>query len=171
MIQEVKRNYEDRYSFADFVRLSEEATIQSVVNVDDDRFLNPAHMISEIQQYCKETGQQVPVTPGEIAKCVYDSLVDSYQKAIGEIVEMTGSRYETIHIIGGGSQNTVLNQRIADATGKTVFTGPIEATAAGNLLVQFMCKRNIVNLKEARKIIAHSFPITEYRRRSRNEQH
>ncbi len=89
MIQEVKRLYNDHYSFADLVTLSKQyESFQSIVNVDDQRFLKPDNMIEEIQQYCRETNQEIPSEPGEVAKCVYDSLVESYQKAIVEIEEI-----------------------------------------------------------------------------------
>ncbi|PSL36273.1 L-rhamnulokinase [Planomicrobium soli] len=163
MIQEVKRNYDNRYSFAELVEKSKEVTEKTaIVNVDDQRFLKPANMIEEIQQYCRETNQKVPEHPGEIAKCVFESLVVSYKKAISEIEDIFEKEFHSISVIGGGSQNELLNQLIADATKKEVFAGPVEATAIGNLVVQFIAHGAIKDIKEARHIISQSFEVKKY---------
>ncbi|MCK0472912.1 rhamnulokinase [Halalkalibacter sp. APA_J-10(15)] len=164
MIQEVKRLYDDAYSFAELVQLSKQySSFTSILNVDDQRFLKPDDMIKEIQAYCKETKQQVPHQPGEVAKCVFDSLAESYQKAIVEIEEMIEKEYETIHVIGGGSQNEQLNQLIADKTKKIVSAGPVEATAIGNVVAQLMALRELNEITDARKVIANSFELKRYR--------
>ncbi len=163
MIQEVRRNYNNQYSFAELVQLAQEAAaFHSIVNVDDARFLKPDNMIEEIQNYCRETGQTVPNTVGEVAKCVFDSLVVSYEKAIGEIEEIFEKEFKTIHIIGGGCQNELLNQKIADATNKTVYAGPIEATAIGNLVAQLMALGEVDSLNEARELIKQSFEVKTF---------
>jgi rhamnulokinase len=164
MIQEVRRNYNNQYSFAEFVELAKEVhDFSSIVNVNDDRFLKPANMIEEIQNYCLETGQQVPATPGEIAKCVYDSLVDSYVTAINEIEEIFEKTFPSINIIGGGCQNEMLNQLLAEASKKDVYAGPIEATAIGNIVSQFIALGEIDSLREARQMIKESFEIKAYK--------
>lgn len=164
MIQEVRRNYNNQYSFAEFVELAKEVhDFLSIVNVNDDRFLKPANMIEEIQNYCLETGQQVPATPGEIAKCVYDSLVDSYVTAINEIEEIFEKTFPSINIIGGGCQNEMLNQLLAEASKKDVYAGPIEATAIGNIVSQFIALGEIDSLREARQMIKESFEIKAYK--------
>lgn len=164
MIQEVKRNYDDRYSFAELVELARSETeFHSIVNVDDDRFLKPDNMIEEIQTYCLETKQQVPETPGQLAKCVYESLVESYKNAINEIEEIFEKTYSKINVIGGGCQNEMLNQLIADVLQKEVYAGPVEATAIGNLVAQLMALGEIANIDEARKIIKDSFEVKTYK--------
>ncbi|MGN7941201.1 MULTISPECIES: rhamnulokinase [Bacillaceae] len=164
MIQEVKRNYDDRYSFAELVELARSETeFHSIVNVDDDRFLKPDNMIEEIQAYCLETKQQVPETPGQLAKCVYESLVESYKNAINEIEEIFEKTYSKINVIGGGCQNEMLNQLIADVLQKEVYAGPVEATAIGNLVAQLMALGEIANIDEARKIIKDSFEVKTYK--------
>lgn len=164
MIQEVKRNYDDRYSFAELVELARSETeFHSIVNVDDDRFLKPDNMIEEIQAYCLETKQQVPETPGQLAKCVYESLVESYKIAINEIEEIFEKTYSKINVIGGGCQNEMLNQLIADVLQKEVYAGPVEATAIGNLVAQLMALGEIANIDEARKIIKDSFEVKTYK--------
>ncbi|MFC0272832.1 rhamnulokinase [Metabacillus herbersteinensis] len=164
MIQEVKRNYADKYSFSDLVELvREEKEFSSVVNVDDDRFLKPENMIKEIQCFCKETSQQVPQTPGQIAKCVYDSLADSYKHAINEIEEIFEKTFPKVNVIGGGCQNEMLNQLIADVTDKEVCAGPIEATAIGNIVSQLMALGEIEDIHQARAIIKDSFEVKTYK--------
>lgn len=163
MIQEVKRHFNDKYSFAMFAEMAEEIKdFHSKVNVNDNRFLKPKNMIKEIQLYCKETNQPVPQSPGEIAKCVFDSLADSYQAAVFEIEEIKGKKYSKINIIGGGSKNEMLNQLIADTTGKLVVAGPSEATAIGNIAAQLIALKKIKNTGEARSIISESFDLMTY---------
>jgi rhamnulokinase len=163
MIQEVKRNYNDEYSFAKLVDLArEEKDYKSIVNVNDDRFLKPENMIDEMMNYCIETGQPVPSTPGEVAKCVFESLAVSYQETITEIEEIFEKKFEKINVIGGGCQNEMLNQLIADVTNKEVYAGPVEATAIGNIAAQLMALGEISDIKEARLIIKESFEVKKY---------
>lgn len=164
MIQEVKRNYNDEISFAEFVVLAEkEETFHSIVNVDDDRFLKPDNMVVEIQKYCKETNQQVPQTPGQVAKCVYDSLAESYKTAINEIEGIFEKSFPKVNVIGGGCQNEMLNQMIANVTNKEVCAGPIEATAIGNIVAQLMALNEVGDIQQARALIKNSFELKTYK--------
>src|SRR5699024_8725852 len=170
MIQEVKRNYNDRFTFAEFAEMADQvADFHSKVNVDDDRFLKPENMIEEIQKYCAETNQAIPEAPGEVAKCVFDSLAVSYQTAIDQIEEIYEKEFKTINVIGGGSQNEMLNQLIADITGKEVLAGPSEATAIGNLVSQLITLEEIDNLNEARHIVKNSFELKAFRSKNKTE--
>jgi rhamnulokinase len=163
MIQEVKRNYNDKYSFAELVDLAREARgYKAIVNVNDDRFLKPDNMIEEIQNYCFETKQTVPSKPGEVAKCVFDSLAVSYKEAVDQIEEIFEKDFAKINVIGGGCQNEMLNQLVANVTNKEVFAGPVEATAIGNIVAQLMALGKINDIKEARKIIKNSFEVKKY---------
>jgi rhamnulokinase len=163
MIQEVKRMYNNEYSFAKLVELAKETTgFKAIVNVNDDRFLKPDNMIEAIQNVCVQTGQPVPSTPGEVAKCVYDSLADSYQEAVNQIEEIFEKKFDKISVIGGGCQNEMLNQLIADVTNKEVNAGPVEATAIGNIAVQLMALGEIQDIKQARLIIKESFEVKKY---------
>lgn len=163
MIQEVKRNYKDQFSFAELVVLASQAQeFKSIVNVDDPRFLKPENMIQEIQSYCQETKQPIPANPGEVAKCVFDSLVCSYQQAISQIEEIFERTFKQINVIGGGCQNEMLNQLIADATKKEVYAGPVEATAIGNIVSQLMAVGEIEDIKDARTIIKNSFEVKKF---------
>lgn len=167
MMQEVKRNYNDKYSFAEFADMAnEEKEFNSIVNVDDDRFLKPENMVKEIELYCEETGQRVPETPSEIAKCVFDSLAESYQNAIDEIEEIYEKEFPIINVIGGGSKNEMLNQLIADTTGKEVIAGPSEATAIGNIAAQLISLKQIKDMQQSRTIIKESFELKKYKQKS-----
>ncbi|PLR66434.1 rhamnulokinase [Bacillus sp. UMB0893] len=163
MIQEARRLYGKQYSFAELMKLSGEIEdFNSIVDVNDDRFLNPENMIEEIMNYCRETSQQVPKSPGEVAKCIFDSLVVSYQKAIEEIEEIFERKFNKINVIGGGCQNEVLNQMIANKTKKKVYAGPVEATAIGNIVTQMIALGEIEDLFIAKTIIKNSFEVKTY---------
>ena len=160
VIQEVRRNLDNKYSFAELVTLAEESTdFKSIVNVDDDRFLNPKNMIEEIQRYCEETNQKVPQKVGEIAICVFNSLGYSYKKAVENLEDIFEKEFKRINIFGGGCQNNLLNQVVADITEKEVLAGPVEATAIGNLVAQLITAKEFKGLEEGRKAIKESFDI------------
>ncbi|MBA4603356.1 rhamnulokinase [Thermoactinomyces mirandus] len=163
MIQEVKRNLNHRYSYADFAKLaSMERHFHAIVPVNDDRFLKPENMIEEIRNACLENNQPVPENPGQIAKTVFESLAFSYQQAVEEIEQIFHKRFRKINVIGGGSQNELLNQLIADKTKKEIVAGPVEATAIGNIAVQLIAQGKIGSLDKARKIIRNSFDMNTY---------
>ena len=163
MIQEVKRLYNDAYDFAELVVLAQESEpFASLVNPVADRFLNPVNMIEEIQAFCRETKQKVPMTPGEVARCIYESLAFQYRKTLEEIREISGRELNRIHIIGGGCKNEFLNRLTANLTACEVFAGPVEATAIGNLAMQMITEGEISGLEEARAMIKASFDISHY---------
>lgn len=163
IIQEVKRMYKDEYSFPELVIKAKEAEcFKSVIDVNHDRFLNPENMIKEIQDYCRETNQDIPKSHGEVAYCVFNSLGISYGESVKELEEIFEKQYERINVFGGGCQNELLNQLIADRTNKEVLAGPVEATAIGNIVAQLLSFNKIEDLREARKLIAESFEIKKY---------
>ncbi|WP_080875925.1 rhamnulokinase [Oceanobacillus timonensis] len=170
MIQEVKRIYNNRYTFAELAAMANQVSgFYSQVNVDDDRFLKPENMVQEIQNYCEETNQPIPNTPEQVAKCVFDSLAESYQMAINQIEEIYEKEFKRINVIGGGSQNEMLNQLIADTTGKEVLAGPSEATAIGNLITQLMALGQIQTLDEARQMVKNSFEMKAFTSKNKTE--
>lgn len=137
MIQEVQRCYNGVYSFTQFVEMAYASSdFPSVIDVNEDRFLHPKHMILEIQEACRASHQKVPQTPGEVAYCIYHSLAIAYQEAIQEICILQKKTYTAINIFGGGCQNALLNELVSELTGMEVYAGPVEATALGNLLMQ-----------------------------------
>ena len=132
-----------------------------MVDPDDDRFLAPASMIEEVKQACADTKQKIPVSTGEVMQVVYNSLSQDYRRAIESLKSLTGKTYTALHIVGGGSQDMYLNQMTANATGLTVYAGPTEGTALGNLIVQFISCGEIETLQDARNMIGNSFEIKE----------
>ena len=164
MIQSVRHEWGDRYSFAEICAMAEkENAFPSRVDANDDTFLAPESMIRAVQDFCARTGQRVPETPGQIAAVIYRSLAECYGKTIREIEALTGRNYDCIYVVGGGSHADYLNRLTAEATGKTVVCGPGEATAIGNLAVQMIAMGDLENLKAARACIADSFPQKVFR--------
>ena len=120
-------------------------------------------MPEKIVAYCRETGQTPPVTEGEFVRCILESLALLYRQTLEQIEDVTGQSIQTLHIIGGGSQNTLLNQLTANATGRTVVAGPVEATAAGNVLIQAIALGHLKDLDELRAVMRSSFELQTYR--------
>lgn len=160
MIQNVRREHEKKYSWGDYVVMSKAVKgFDSIVDVNDQRFLAPESMIAAIQEYCRETNQKVPETPGEIALCVYDSLAVCYAEAVKTIESITGYKFETIHIVGGGSMNGYLNELTAKRTGLKVMAGPVEATAIGNIIAQLLYDGAVKTIDEAKELVKISFDV------------
>ena len=162
MLQSVKKEWDNKYSFDDICKQAMAADIKSIVNCQDDMFLAPDSMIEAVKKACQESGQQIPETVGEIAAVIYNSLAVCYKNACEEIESLTGTKYDTIHIVGGGSKDEYLNSLTAKFTGKTVIAGPSEATAIGNLAVQMIANGDFADLKAARRCIAQSSKLTRF---------
>lgn len=163
MIQSVRHEMNDRYSFGQLCSLAAECDdFPSRVDVQDQRFLSPENMTAEIQAYCRDTNQEIPKTPGELSAVIYHSLAESYGKTVREIEAVTGRTYQVIHIVGGGANAAYLNQLTAKATGKTVYSGPTEATAIGNMVVQMLRQKEFESLAEVRSVIYDSFEIRHF---------
>jgi len=133
--------------------------LTSLVHPDDPRFLNPDSMADAMAAFCARTHQRVPTTTEAFLRCALESLALRYRAVSGEIEEVTGRRLRTIHVVGGGSRNRLLNQMTADATGLPVVAGPGESTAAGNLLVQAMSLGILNGHDEGRDLVKRSFPV------------
>jgi len=133
-----------------------------LVMPDDHRFLSPGGMPQKIQSYCAETGQAVPQSKGSIVRCVLESLALTYRRLLEQLEDMMDRPYPSIHIIGGGSKNRLLNQLTADAAGKVVIAGPAEATSIGNILMQALAMGYIASLDEGRDLVRRSFEVTTY---------
>lgn len=163
MIQSVRHEYNDAYSFAQLCEMAEDSRdFPSRVDVNDPSFLSPDNMVEAIKKYCQKTGQPVPESVGELASVVYRSLAQSYGETVSSLEKIAGRTYDSIHIIGGGSNAAYLNQLTADATGKTVYAGPGEATAIGNLLAQMIYAEELTDLKSARQCVRDSFEIKTF---------
>ena len=160
MIQQVRHEPNDSYSFAQLCDLAEEAkNFASRVDVNDQCFMSPDNMTEEIKDYCRRTGQQVPGSVGEIAAVIYQSLSESYARTVEQIEALTGKHYDAINIVGGGSKADYLNRLTAAKSGRTVYAGPGEATAIGNLAVQMIRAGELENLLDARRCIFDSFGV------------
>ncbi|GGI44547.1 L-fuculose kinase [Paenibacillus marchantiophytorum] len=166
LIQECKRTWDKEgknISFAELVKLAEPVKpFQFFIDPDDDMFLNPAHMPKQIQQYCRDTNQIFPETEGEIVRCILESLAMKYRYIFERTEQLTGKSYQGLHIVGGGIQNELLCQFTASAIQREVWAGPVEGSALGNLVVQWIALGYIADLREARKLIRNSFPVKTY---------
>ncbi|MBM4156780.1 MAG: rhamnulokinase [Lentisphaerae bacterium] len=166
LVQQCKRAFEaagQSYGYAELAAMAARApALRSLVNPDDGRFLNPPDMPKAIQSFCRETGQPVPKTPGELVRCAYESLALKYREVLGWLEELAGNRIEVIHIVGGGSQSAILNQFTADACRRPVVTGPVEATAMGNLLVQVRASGELDSLAGMRDVIRRSCDVARF---------
>jgi sugar (pentulose or hexulose) kinase len=134
----------------------------SFIAPTDERFLPPGDMPARIRAFCRETHQPIPESEGTIMRCIFESLALEYRWVAERLAELVGHHHNTIHIIGGGSQNALLNQLTANATGRMVIAGPVEATALGNVLVQAMTLGHITSLAEGRAIVRDSFATQAY---------
>ena len=163
MIQSVRHELNDSYSFARLCEMAEASKdFPSRVDVNHDVFLAPDSMIQAIKDYCADTCQRVPESVGEIATVIYQSLAECYGKTVHEIEENTYRKYDEIYIIGGGANAAYLNQLTANATGKTVYAGPGEATAIGNMMDQMIRDGRFQDLFEARRCVRESFDVKVY---------
>jgi rhamnulokinase len=173
LVQECRREWAregEAYSYDELTQMAAEAPISGprqpgmvgLVSLSDGRFLPPGDMPGRIQAFCRETGQIVPETKGEIIRCALESLALEYRWVAERLDELVGRPLPAIHIFGGGSQNRLLNEFAADATGRTIVTGPVEATAIGNVLVQALALGHINTLAEGRALVRRSFQVETY---------
>lgn len=166
ILQECRRAWEQEgkdYSYEKLEQLAREApTCGPVVDPDHPSFLTPGDMPSRIKSFCEATGQDAPEEPGELARCIFESLALKYQLVLEQASKITGQRVEVVHIVGGGSQNSLLCQLTADATRLPVLAGPVEATALGNVMVQAFAKGYVSSLKEIRTVVRRSVEVSRY---------
>jgi sugar (pentulose or hexulose) kinase len=148
---------------------SDSQEFKSIVDPDDHTFLNPPNMPEAVAEFCRKTQQPVPENKGEFVRCIYESLALKYRFLIDRINDMCPEPVEVLHIVGGGSQNEMLNQFSADATGLRVIAGPAEATAVGNIIVQAIAKKIVDGIEEGRKVVSRSFPLKAYEPRNKNK--
>jgi rhamnulokinase len=162
-LQQIKKSWEntgEHFSYEEITKLAEKSEpFISLINPDDNLFVNPGDMAEAINEYCTKTKQRIPGTKGEYARSIFESLALRYKTVLEKIEKVSKKKINKLHIVGGGSQNTLLNQLAADATGKQVIAGPVEATALGNIAVQAVSKGKIDSYEKAREIISDSFPV------------
>ena len=162
MIQSVKKEFTEDLSFAEICERASKETITSLVDCNDDCFLAPKSMIEAVKKFCRDSKQQVPETVGEIAAVIHNSLAKCYGDTIEEIEALTGKKYTTIYVVGGGANAGYLNELTAKYTGKKVSAGPSEATAIGNIVVQMLHDGVFKDLPEARTCVGKSFDVKIY---------
>ena len=165
LIQECKRIWDEEKEFEwqEIVDMCmDEEHFRCFINPDNPVFLNPGNMPQAIKEYCAQTGQKVPENKGQVARCIYDSLVLKYKFTIEQIESVTGKKIEKLHIIGGGANNEMMNQLTADAIGIPVYAGPTEATAIGNLMIQARALGAVGTLGEIREVVRNSFDVKIY---------
>ncbi len=166
LVQECRRVWNQagkNYTWDDLSRLAGAAPpLASLVDPDDPSFLTPANMPDAIRAFCRRTHQHVPADEGAVVRCALESLAMRYRIVLGGLEQLVGGRIETIHVVGGGSQNKLLCQATADASRRTVLAGPVEATAIGNVLVQAIAAGDIGSIGEARQVVRASFGVDRY---------
>lgn len=166
LVQEATREWRQKgktYQIEKLIKEAAKLPRRSVIDVNDERFVAPGDMQIRIQNTCRESGQWIPETEAEVVRVIFDSLVAKYVSVIAELESLTSMKLERIHIVGGGSQNELLNQLIADETGLEVFAGPVEATAIGNLVIQARAAGVLHgSLEDIRELIAKNFEIKKY---------
>ena len=166
LIQESRRQWmrEGReYSYGELEQMAAAAPTQRCfIRPDDPAFLPSGDMPLRIRAACERTGQPVPETVGEVVRCIDESLALSYRAALTEIETCTGKHYDKIYLIGGGVRSRLLAQLTADACGRTVLAGPVEATVLGNLALHLIAAGEVKDLAEARALIRASSDITAY---------
>jgi rhamnulokinase len=166
IVQECRREWAkegQEYTYAQLTKMAEEAEpLKCLIYPNALRFWKPNEMPQKIVDYCRETNQVTPKTPGEISRCVLESLALIYCQTLQEVAMVTGHKAKCLHIVGGGSRNRLLNQLTANAAQLTVLAGPSEATAIGNLLVQAIALGHLGSLAHLRRVVRRSFPVTTY---------
>ena len=166
LVQECRREWMRQGDELSFDALTEAAAkseaFLSVIDPDDVEFLHPGDMPSRIQKFCQDTDQPMPQTKGQILRVALESIALKYRFVLERLEELSGKHLDPLHIIGGGTQNRLLNQFTADATKRTVVTGPVEATAIGNVLMQAIGLKYLGSLSDAREVVRSSFDVEEY---------
>lgn len=166
LIQESKRFWHEQgydIPYSKMASLASEAEpFRSFIDPDDPRFIETANIPKKIQAYCHEHGQPIPETPGEIIRCIYESLALRYSQAWEKLVQYVDEKPKTLHIVGGGCQDKLLNQFAANAIGVNVAACPVEATGLGNILAQLLADGAIDSIPEGRKVVLNSSLVETY---------
>jgi rhamnulokinase len=152
------------YEYADLMRAAEDdrCAFASLFDPDDPAFFHPEEMPAAIAAYCRRTAQPEPDSPAAFTRAILESLAFKYRVVLDWLEELTATRITEVQIVGGGSRNTLLNQFTADATGRAVIAGPVEATALGNVAMQMLAVGAVSTLADARRIVERSFPAARF---------
>ncbi len=161
MLQCIHKETQGRYSYSEMARMAAESDYPAYVDASHQRFLAPASMLEEVRAALDESGAPKPQSLSDVLRAVTVGLAICYRDAIRDMSAMTGKQFTSVNIVGGGCQNDTLNRLTAQMTGLPVFTGPVEGTAIGNLMVQMIAKGEFASAQEARDMIKRSFDIKE----------
>lgn len=163
LIQECKREWKEQGTDIPYAKMASLAAgaspFRSLINPDADCFVDAGGMPEKIKTYCHETGQPVPETPGQIIRCIYESLALRYHQVWQLLMQYVDEAPNTLHIVGGGCQDKMLNQFAANAIGVQVAACPVEATGLGNILAQMLADQTIQNIPEGRELVLNSSPV------------
>ncbi len=166
VLQECRRAWEaagQSFTYEELTRLGvENGPADAHISLGDARFLSPGDMPDKITAFCRETAQPTPATPGQFVRTILESLALTYAQTLRQLESLAGRKFERLHIVGGGSRSHLLNQLAADATGLTVITGPVEATAIGNILIQALALGHLESPTHLRRIVEDSFPTQTF---------
>jgi len=164
VLQECRRAWEaSSFTYEELTRLAvENGPAHAHISLQDARFLSPGDMPEKITSFCRETSQSAPATPGQFTRTILESLALTYAQILRQLEGLVGHKFERLHIVGGGSRSHLLNQLAADATGLTVITGPVEATAIGNILIQALALGHLESSGHLRRIVENSFPTQTF---------
>ncbi|MBA4385236.1 MAG: rhamnulokinase, partial [Anaerolinea sp.] len=166
LLQECQRQFCENglnLSIEDLDALAQKETpFRSLINPNAQVFFGPGGMIGRIQNWCLQTKQPIPENPGQITRCIKESLALCYRESIEMLERVTQTKYDCVHILGGGAKSNLLNQFAASAMQIPVYAGPYEATAIGNLCTQFMAVGEISDLAEIRSVVRSSFESREF---------
>jgi rhamnulokinase len=166
LLEQSRRTWESQGENTDYATLFQMAQVsppfKCLVDPDDTSFLNPPDMTEAIASFCRSTDQPEPGSVGEYVRCILESLALKYRFLVDKLTQMRRQPIRRIHIVGGGSQNQLLNQFAANALGIPIVAGPVEATAIGNILIQAVAQGVLDSLASGRDLVAHSFPLIAY---------
>lgn len=166
LVQECRREFEKQGQNVDYEVLMQMAAAApafvSFIDPDDAAFLLPSSMTRAIADFCRRTNQPSPAEPAAVVRCCLESLALKYRRVLATAEELTGRKADVIHIVGGGCQNRLLCQFTADACGRPVLAGPVEATAIGNVMVQAMALKWVGSPADIREVVRRSFAVTRY---------
>jgi len=173
ILQQLKKIFNEKnidIDYSDFGNMAKKSNLISFVDLENERFLHAEKMDMEIKAYCKETGQEVPESDEDLLRVAYNSLKKQYSKSIKELEKLVGNEFTSIIAIGGGIQDKFLCQEISDETDRVIKAGPIEASAFGNIITQFIALGLVKNLEEGREIVKNSVEIIEYKSKRKEEK-
>lgn len=166
LIQDCRREWQKAgmdLSWNDIVKQAEQAEpLRSIIDPDHAEFFAGGRMVEKIRKFCRDTNQPVPETVGQVARCIYESMALKYRWALERLEEIKGERIAQLNIVGGGIQNRMLDQLVADSLDRPVVTGPIEGAAIGNLLAQAMALGDLDNVQQLRAVVRRSEAVESW---------